>query len=117
MGCYLGPFQAKKGEVMKYSYRHLAFHVIGTDGRMHLWMEERGEKGEKVDLCWSARLSTLEEEIASIAFEDTATLLEDAGHDDFHFEAQWEKAKSYRNAWQDGILDLQSMLTRLEAIR
>ena len=114
MGWDLGPIQAKKGEVMKYNYRHIAFHIIGTDGRMHLWMEERGEK---VDLCWAARLSTLEKEIASIAFEDTATLLEDAGHDDFHLEEQWEKAKSYRNAWQNGILDLQSMLTKLEAIQ
>ena len=114
MGCYLGPIQAKKGEVMKYNYRHIAFHIIGTDGRMHLWMQERGEQ---VDLCWSAGLNTLEKEIASIAFEDTATLLEDAGHDDFHFEEQWEKAKSYRNAWQNGILDLQSMLTKLEAVQ
>ena len=99
---------------MKYNYRHIAFHIIGTDGRMHLWMEERGEK---MDLCWSASLNTLEKEIASIAFEDTVTLLEDAGHDDFHFEEQWEKAKSYRNAWQNGILGLQSMLTKLEAIQ
>ena len=29
MGCYLGPIQAKKGEVMKYNYRHIAFHIIG----------------------------------------------------------------------------------------
>ena len=99
---------------MKYNYRHIAFHIIGTDGRMHLWMEERGEK---MDLCWSASLNTLEKEIASIALEDTATLLEDAGHDDSHFEEQWEKAKSYRNAWQNGILGLQSMLTKLEAVQ
>lgn len=99
---------------MKYNYRNIAFHICGGNSRMYLWMEE---VGENTSICWSASLKTLEKEIASIAFEDTATLLEDAGHDDFHFEEQWEKAKSYRKAWQKGILDLQSMLTKLEAIR